>query len=365
MSEPTPRELADGLRLSERSARAALERWFRGPVDRLIARRIPQHRFLALIARVFTWRGLSQKRALMSDRTLRWIEFYLRSRDPLSLESMSHEVFRAQVLIAATRMLTPSIAAVSMPKVRKASGAGSLIKPAGLYEILSYSRPLEWVGGDWSESDVESDGSVWVVVADVTYHGYIAYVIARGLAEVWRSRTIAELRRNNSSPFNILDALSDELEPVLPDDVFVEAVLARYAPEGRVIAAGAGNCRLIVRRAGNDQIDMQILGGLLLGFGSGSRDQSDFVMLAKDEVAIASDGVFEQWAGDCRQNRLEKSLATRVEGHLSSGKVLHDAILSVLNDALRTCRQHDDITLVTVRFDGDRSPARGGGHVAL
>jgi hypothetical protein len=368
MYELSPRELVDGLQRSMPDARAALEWWFRTPVQRLVAQCIPRHPLAHLAARVAVWRSLSRRRGILVDRTLRWIEMYLRCRDASIFGQMSHDVFRAQVLVAASRMLSPPstpIDKVAGKPWKRSSAGASGIKPAGSYGILIYSQPLQRVGGDWSDADIEPDGSLWVVVSDVTSHGDIAYVMARALAELWQTRNIAGRRRQRCRPCEILDAISQELEQVLPDDVFVEAVLAHYAPDGRVIAGGAGNCRLIVRRAGSHQIDMRALGGLLLGMGSGERDQSEFVLHTEDEVALASDGLFEQWSGDCRKSRLDRSLATRLAGHLSSGKVLHDAILIVLDDALRSCRQHDDITVVTVRFDGHPSAAEGGGHVAL
>ena len=368
MNERTPRELVKSVQQSTPAARADLEQWFRSSVERLVARSIPRRPLSRLAARAFSWRGLSRRREILVDRTLRWIEIYLRCEDASTFENMSHDVFRAHVLIAASRMLAPSSPAAGNATAmlwRRRRKAASEMKPAGAYGILSYSLPLEYVGGDWSEADVDAGGNLWVVVSDVTSHGDIAYVIARGLAELWRTRAIADRRRQGCPPCEILDALSKELEQVLPDDVFVEAVLARYAPGGGAIASAAGNCRLILRRAGNGEIDVRILGGLLLGIGSGERDQAEFLLRAEDEVALASDGLFEQWVGDCRQGRLEKSLAARVERHLSAGMVLHESLLMVLNDALRTCHQHDDITLVTVRFGGDSSVAQGGGHVAL
>jgi hypothetical protein len=42
---------------------------------------------------------------------------------------------------------------------------------------------------------------------------------------LWEARPIVELRAAGRSPRELLSVMSQELEPVLPDETFVEAVL--------------------------------------------------------------------------------------------------------------------------------------------
>jgi serine phosphatase RsbU (regulator of sigma subunit) len=206
------------------------------------------------------------------------------------------------------------------------------------------------VGGDWSGVGVEGDDSIWVIAADVTGHGFPAYLVADGLPHLWGMRTIAELRARGCPPHDLLDVLSDVLEPVLPEAVFVEATLARFTPAGRAALSGAGFCRMALRRLGEDHLGLHRVGGPYLGMGSGQRDHLDWEIRCGDEVMMASDGLFEQSDGDFPRCQLGASLARRATAHLAAGRTLHDAILAVLEEALRQYKQHDDITMVTIRY---------------
>jgi serine phosphatase RsbU (regulator of sigma subunit) len=178
-------------------------------------------------------------------------------------------------------------------------------------------------------------------------------------------RSIAALRAQGCPPQDLLDALSELLEPVLPESVFVEATVARLTPAGRAAFSGAGFCRVALRRSGDETIELHHLGGLYLGLGSGPRDHVDWAIDGGDEVMIASDGLFEQPDGDPPRCPLEASLARRAVGHLTMGRALHDAILAVLEEALQGCPQRDDITVLTIRHR-ERGPAgQEAAHVSV
>ena len=155
------------------------------------------------------------------------------------------------------------------------------------------------------------------------------------------------------------------LEPVLPEAVFVEAILACFTPAGRAAFSGAGFCRVALRRAGDDWIELHHLGGPYLGLGSGRRDDLDWAIRVGDEVMMASDGLFEQPDSDSPRCQLEASLARRAAAHLAAGRTLHDAILAVLEEVLRGCRQHDDITVLTIRYRHEAPAGRGAEHVPV
>jgi serine phosphatase RsbU (regulator of sigma subunit) len=178
-------------------------------------------------------------------------------------------------------------------------------------------------------------------------------------------RSIAELRARGCPPHDLLDALSDVLERVLPDGVFVEATLARFTPVGQAAFSGAGFCRVTLRRSGDDRLDIRRIGGPYLGLGSAGRDLLEWVIRVDDEVMLASDGLFEQADGDSLRCPLEASLARRAAAHLAAGRTLHDAILAVLEGALQGCRQHDDITVLTIHYRQEVSAGRGAEHVPV
>jgi serine phosphatase RsbU (regulator of sigma subunit) len=231
------------------------------------------------------------------------------------------------------------------------------------YEVWTKVLPCEPVGGDWLRVDAGSGEDIWVIVADVTGHGYPAHIVAAGLPYLWQLSHIAERRLRGCPPRELLDALGRELEPVLPDGVFVEATLGRFAPDGSATLAGAGVCRVVLRRSGRDRLTLHDLGGALLGFQYGGRDQQDLTLRAGDQLALASDGLFEQPDGDDCQ--LRERLADRAGARLLAGRTLHDAILDVLKETIASCPQRDDVTVITVHFTGRVAAVQGGYHVVV
>jgi hypothetical protein len=374
-TEPTPSDLIAGLHRGEPGPQALLKSWCREPIARLVDRLRARHH-------------LGHERELLIERTLHWTAMYLRSREPAEFAGMGRDRFVVSLLARAFRLLTPpgpeagglwprlvALARAIPGRRGRASRAVTRCRRAGRdhahpitsspYEIRSHSRPLDSVGGDWSDLVVEGDASLWAIAADVTGHGYPAYLVADGLPHVWGMRSIAALRARGCPPHELLDALSDVLEPVLPEAVFVEATLARFTPAGRAALSGAGSCRVALRRSGDDTIELHQLGGLYLGLGPGRRDQLDWAIGGGDEVMMASDGLYEQPDGDPPRCPLEASLARRAAAHLSAGRALHDAILAVLEEALRGCQQHDDITVLTIGYRKDGPAGRGAEHAPV
>src|SRR5262249_45482075 len=141
MSDPTPSELMRALLAGNATARACLELWCRGPIDRLLERVVE--------------RRLSQDREVLVGRTLRWAEMYLRSREPSTFSGMSRGAFIAEVCAAAYRVLSPTA-----PGSDRGGDVASQARGARMpdhvsqtescaYRLRSLSRPLEDVGGDW------------------------------------------------------------------------------------------------------------------------------------------------------------------------------------------------------------------------
>ncbi len=223
------------------------------------------------------------------------------------------------------------------------------------YEVRSYAQPLERVGGDWWDHDAEPGRVLWVILGDVTGHGYPAYLLAAGLPYLWRTKAIAERRAEVQEPHELLGALGRELEAVLPDDVFVEAVLGRFDTSGEAVLAAAGGCRPILRRSQADLPERHSLSGCQLGLELGDQDQCSRNLDHGDELLLATDGLFDQPCGD--QERLGKRLAELCRRQLASGRDLHAAALEVLAQVLKENAQHDDITVITLRHRGGPSVA--------
>jgi hypothetical protein len=364
----TPYEYVATLQQGEDGARDRIERLVRQPLTRLVDLVIERNR-------------LSDDRQILNERMLHWVSMYLRSRDLSEFAGMDLETFLAQVLFGAARVLTPPTGTVQTDQSRLASflravvdrifhlfsvSTGDLaldrvaLRGTRDYSVRTYLQPFERVGGDWVGVDVRDRTEVlWLLVTDVTGHGYPAHILARGLPFLWQSRRVAEARARGDQPQHLLDAMGRELEAVLPGDLFVEASLGRFAPAGDACVAVAGACPVVLRQSGQDEPTLYTLKGTFLGLELGiPRDQMVWALRAGDELLIASDGLFEQPADDDR--RLKESLSRRLARRLAEGRTLHEATLETLTEVLRTYPQCDDITVVTLSVRGRTFTARPG-----
>jgi hypothetical protein len=328
-SDPNPFELVTALRSPGSEARAVLRAWCQESIRRLVA---------AVASRLAT--GGADVETL-TTRALRWLELYLRARDPAAYQGLGRDTFVLSLLLAAYRCLDP----VERHR-QEALSLGGSEPECDTYKIRSYSRPLEQSGGDWWDHDAERGRMLWVIIGDVTGHGYPAYLLAAGLPHLWRAKPIAELRARMQEPRDVLAALGRELEEVLPDDLFVEAALGRFDPFGAVVLAAAGGSRPILRRSRANQAEVLSLSGGFLGLELGERDQCSWTLYDGDELVLATDGLFDQPCGD--SERLGTRLAECCAQQLCSGRDLHAAVLEVLGQALVQNAQQDDITVITL-----------------
>lgn len=329
-SQPTPFELVTALRTSDGGARTVLEAWCAESIARLVA---------TVAERLGPTSG---DPAMLTRRAMRWVEMYLRARDPFVYQGLGRKTFLISLMVAAYRWLDPID-----PNGREARPMSPGEPDSDVYDVRVYTRPLERVGGDWWDHDFEQGGVLWIVVGDVTGHGYPAYLLAAGLPHLWRASAIAELRATTQEPRELLSALGRELEMVLPDDLFVEAILGRFASTGEAVVAAAGGFHPILRRSKVDLLEFPSLSGCFLGLELGGRDQCAWSLDDGDELLLATDGLFDQPCG--AEERLGKELSSRCRQQLASSRALHEAILAVLGEVLGQQPQHDDITVVTLR----------------
>jgi hypothetical protein len=332
-TDPTPLDLVRAIHAADSRAWTVLEQWCRPPIAALI--------------KVMAGRlgSAGEDTEVLISRALRWLVMYLRSRDTIAYQDVGRETFVRSLVLAAFRWLDPFASdGLVVPLLHP----GQLVLET--YELREHRQPLDHVGGDWwcHESSQGQAGALWVIVADVTGHGYGAYLVAAGLPHLWQSRPIASLRARAPAlePRAVLDALGRELESVLPEGIFVEAVLGRFSSRGEAVLAAAGACRPILRRSEDCAAEFHLLSGCFLGLELGHRDQRDWTLHPGDEMLLATDGLFDQPCGD---QRLHARLPECAGAHLSAGRDLHEAVVEVLDEALRSRPQHDDITVVTLR----------------
>ncbi|MCA9029431.1 MAG: SpoIIE family protein phosphatase [Planctomycetaceae bacterium] len=105
------------------------------------------------------------------------------------------------------------------------------------FDIAGYCRPADAVGGDYYDFLTLSDGSLGVVIADVSRHGFPSALIMSSLR-----RTIRTFAAATSVPGEILEAANTVIYEDTPDEWFVTGMLASIDTKNRSLTiSGAGH----------------------------------------------------------------------------------------------------------------------------
>ena len=326
---PTPGALVEALSTRADGARAQFWEWLREPVRRLMEQLRQRHHL-----------GHSLDR--LTQYALHAAETFVRTRPPAEFTSLSVGAFRGVVLLQVAKQ-------VLEPFGGRRDGEVPIPDPlpeSDAYSCRTVYQPYEkvgalWFGGDWY-GGMKVDGTLWVIVADITGHGYCASLLANTLPAVWRA-CWAGGRLAGARPSDVLGAMHELLRDCLPDGVYAECTLLRLDPDGAVTVAPAGGSRLFVRRRRQNQVDLLRLRGMWLGLDRPAAEDEQTCMLeAGDELLVGSDGVFDQLIEyEGSSDRLTPLVAEALDG----GSLL-DAVREVLQRALKARPQKDDITLV-------------------
>jgi serine phosphatase RsbU (regulator of sigma subunit) len=192
----------------------------------------------------------------------------------------------------------------------------------GPFEVSAVYEPAQEVGGDLHWMRYAADGSLLVVVGDVSGKGLKAAMLV--------SVSIGILRNEKSmSPAAVLRALNQGLAGRMGGG-FATCCCARFDPDGVATLANAGNPAPYC-----DGHEVEIAGSLPLGIG----DDGNYpeIAIRGGYFTFVSDGVIE--AEDARRNLFGFERTAAI-----SGKSANE-----IAEAARAWGQNDDITVVTVR----------------
>jgi hypothetical protein len=332
----TPEELVEALQGRAPGGRAQLRELLYEPLARLMDGLRARH-------------ALDEDRDLLARHALHAAETYLRTRPLGAFTGMSWGAFRGAVLLQVGKLALEPYG--GQPG---SAGGPQPLPESALYHCQTYFLPYQRLGrhafgGDWFGGLQADDGSLWVILADITGHGYHAYLLACGLPGVWQHSWTA-LGSPAPQPAEVLAAMHHLLADCLPDGVFLECTLARLGPDGAVTVVPAGGTRLLLRRGRSDRADLLKLRGTWLGLMPPCpADQHCWVLAQGDELLLATDGVFDQ---------LEEHLGAEAVPLPEQGN-LFEAVQALLEQALAQLPQRDDLTMVLLRRAG---PGAAGEH---
>jgi hypothetical protein len=350
----TPRDLVEALQNRAEGARDHLWQLLREPLGRLMGELRKRH-------------GLGLDEEHLTLHALHAAETWLRTRPAGAFAGTSWPAFRAGLLLHVARLASLPFGQESAPAAStqaRSARDGTAVGPQPLPSSPSYhSETLflphqqvgnYWFGGDWFAGQEAADGSLWVIVADITGHGYYAYLLASALPGVWQACWNAA---RPAQPAELLAAMHDLLQECLPEGVYVECTLVRLGPKGEAVVAPAGGSRLLVRR-GRGRPDLLKLRGSWLGLSPPTAaDQRTWTLDDGDELLLGSDGVFDQLA-----DRGEAAVVEHL-GRTAQGGTLIEGVRDLLHKSLASGPQKDDITAVLL-LRRPRPAATGGSPVA-
>jgi serine phosphatase RsbU (regulator of sigma subunit) len=203
--------------------------------------------------------------------------------------------------------------------------------------------PLEESSGDVADM-MELNGALWVLLGDATGHGLLAHAVIDGVRHLWK--VLLAQSHEGIDPLELFQKVDQRLQDCLPVGMFVEAILIRFSSDPYFTAAVAGYARLVLRRAGSSSVEICRLGSSYLGpVGEAPEEQMNFDFQPGDEVALATDGLFDHPYPD---GTLIDGLQETLSGAISHVS-LYQALVNSLEEAGRLCKQEDDVTLITIR----------------
>jgi hypothetical protein len=343
----TPEELVEALQTRGPGARAQLRQVLHEPVERLMAELIHRHK-------------LDEDLAVITLHALHSVETALRLRPAASFRGMGWKSFRAAVLLQLAKI-------VYQPHGGSGPGAAQGGLPhSPAYHSDAFSRPYtrlgnHFFGGDWYAGQThEGTGTLWVIVADVTGHGYFAYLLASGLPGIWQRCWNAHPDQP-PQPADLLAAMHEILSDCLPEGIFLECTLVRLDDAGRATISPAGGSRLLIHREHRPPSLVKLRGAWLGLRAPTVEEQYTLELDLHDELILATDGVFDQLD--------EHDVCELTSAPLAAQATLFEVLRDRLEACLRVAPQKDDITLVLLRrretIDGLPCvvlPLSGGAH---
>jgi serine phosphatase RsbU (regulator of sigma subunit) len=202
------------------------------------------------------------------------------------------------------------------------------------------------VGGDYYDFFLRPDGTVGIVIADVSGHS----VGAALMMAVARSAIRSEAKHNRS-PAEVMRLVNEALfEDLDRAELFISAFYALHDPETNLLEfANGGHCAPIMwsEQDGTTELDAE---GMLVGvlprveFALGTRPLhiGDVIVLYTDGVIEAQNPEGERYGEERLHRLLDRS-------HSNTAEEILDAVFADVTEFCQNQAQSDDITLVVMK----------------
>lgn len=219
-------------------------------------------------------------------------------------------------------------------------------------DLFGFSQPALEVGGDYYDFIQVDDEHLGIIVADVSGKGIPGALVMATLRS-----TLRAYAPGNHSPRDVLRRVNSVLTHDTKENVFVSATYGILSlSTGRFRFARAGHEPTVCFRSDTPQVALHEPGGLVLGMIDGEM----FDVLEEEELDLSTcgamllytDGVPEAMNASAEEYGLDRFHNVLLKHAEEPSETV---VTSLLEDILRFTRgipQHDDITLVVIRWKG-------------
>ena len=280
-------------------------------------------------------------------------------RDRQILELAADELMREVKLRKVTRELLDRNRTFERDMASARKVQRFLLPPArqqsGGLKLSHYYHPLDSIGGDFLDTRWRSDGSMVLLVADVSGHGASAALTSAMVKTIFQ-RAAAQV----ADPAQLLTAVESELSQAADTGQFVTAVAAIFDPSAHTASlASAGHPYPLLLRRGNAQlVEIENDLPLLIEPDQVYSRHTVLPLQQKDRVIFCTDGATE--AADPTGNMLGAEGLCAMSAKTASAPVedfpreLFNRIRAFADGKLR-----DDVALVCVELNSAVESSEG------
>ena len=204
--------------------------------------------------------------------------------------------------------------------------------------IASKYIPCDYVSGDLYDFVGLPDGTLWLIIADVSGHGVPAALISTLTKALLRSY-ISE----DTSPENVASSINDEFVSYL-DRMFVTGILGHFDPKNRSFQyISAGHPPILLAREGKDSLKKLAVTSSPIGILPGMTFHAETIQLNDgDKLLFYTDGLLE-----CRDSARERFGLPHLKLLYSQNShLMPHELLTLIHEQIKSFVGHD-------KFDDD------------
>jgi sigma-B regulation protein RsbU (phosphoserine phosphatase) len=216
-------------------------------------------------------------------------------------------------------------------------------------EVASINVPCRDVGGDYYDYMLFEDGRTGIVIGDVSGKGIPAALMMSTLQGIFYAQAFscAEVAHTVAHVNRYLVKRSME-------NNYLTAFYGVIAPDGTLIYTNAGHNPPILARC-DGRIERLSEGGLALGMFEQAQYQAATTRLEEGDVLLLfSDGVTDATNEDDQDFGDQQLIDLITRLRAASAREILDRALEEIRSYSHRARQHDDLTLMTVKYVRDR-----------